>query len=149
MIATGIAPRLVTTMTLWLPGDKPLTRKEPLLSKGRPYPHPDTSKGLLAWWGLWAAQGRLHVEGPVILECSIRVERPKSHRTKANGLTSVGRKYPVPIGFDVSNVIKLVEDALKGHAFGDDSLVVSLHGYKRWANTTYPAGTEVSISRSL
>lgn len=138
--------RLVGQITLKMPGP-PLTRHEPLRSaNGRMYPHPKTSEGLAAWRLLWAQAGRPWAPGAVILEIYVRVERPASYTTRSGNLSALGRKYPTPSNFDLSNVIKLVEDALKEYAFGDDSLVASLHVSKTWATGSRPAGTEVVIT---
>lgn len=149
---TGFAPHLVTTLTLFMPG-KPMTRKEPLIGrrggKTVSYPHPDTKRGLNTWRQLWAIKSRQMVEGPVILEVYIRVRRPDSHRGRNGDLNARGKAYPVPLGFDVSNVVKLVEDALKTFAFGDDDQIVAIHAAKRWATLLGDEGTEVSVSQSL
>lgn len=137
--------REAKTLTLFLEGP-PLTRNEPLRGKKGMYAHPKTAAGLLAWQYVWAAAGRLRVGGPVMLEVYVRVKRPASHKTKSGSLNAEGRKYPIPPGFDLSNVVKLVEDALKHHAFGDDSQVVVLHVRKTWAGLQ-PVGTEVTISQ--
>lgn len=145
---TGHAPRLVQTMTLFLPG-KPITRHEPQKGRHGFYSHPATIAGMNCWRELWMIDGRKYVEGPVIMEIYIRVRRPAGHRTKAGELTAEGKRRTIPTVFDCSNVAKLVEDALKDHAFGDDTLIVSLHVHKRWATLLGDAGTEVSISQSL
>lgn len=138
--------RNVRTLTLFMEG-KPITRHEPLIGRHGPYPHPQTKLGLQAWKMIWMANGRLHVEGFVIVEVYVRVKRPASHLRKDGEVNALGRERTVPTGFDLSNVIKLVEDALKGLAFGDDTLVASLHSTKQWATKSRPAGVEVSISR--
>lgn len=142
-----VAPqRIVSTLTLFLPGP-PLTRCEPLIGRRGPYPHPLTTKGMWQWQEVWAREGRLFVQGPVVVEVYVRCKRPASYMGKNGLLNTEGKKYPVPSKFDLSNVIKLVEDALKQHAFGDDSAITALHARKSWS--TKPAGTEVSISHSV
>lgn len=116
-----------------MPGP-PRTRKEPLRAKnGRMYPHPDNTANMQHWRAIWMAQGSPVLEPPVVLEVYIRVARPAYHFARRTGeLSKDGRLYPYPPTFDCSNVIKLVEDALKNHAFGDDSEIVAIHCYKRW-----------------
>lgn len=147
MIRTQPTPsssRIVQTQTLFMPG-KPRTRHEPLLGPRGPYPHPKTVAGMREWQALWFENGRLYVEGPILLEVYARVVRPVSHLNNKGVPNATGRKYPVPPGFDLSNIIKLAEDALKNMAFGDDSLVAVLHARKTWSPPTR-AGVEVAIS---
>lgn len=138
--------RSVRCLTLFMPG-KALTRKEPLIGRTGSYPHPETTRGLKLWGEVWLADGKRYVEGPVIVEVYVRVNRPPSHLNKGGEINAAGRRHTVPPRFDLSNVIKLVEDGLKGLAMGDDSLVAGLHAMKQWATITRPAGVEVTISR--
>lgn len=55
-------------------------------------------------------------EGPVILDIHVCCARPKSAKK---------RKYPT-VKPDLSNVLKLIEDACNGILFKDDSQVVSV-----------------------
>ena len=138
--------RIVNSFVLFLPGPT-LTRYEPLRAKtGRMYPHPKTIAGLAAWRAAWVQSGRLHVEGPVIMEVYVRCKRPESHTKTSGTLNANGRRYPVPTGFDLSNVVKLVEDALKHMAFADDSMIAALYVRKSWTRPGKPQGTEVTIS---
>lgn len=152
-MSTLSAVRSVHTLTLFMPahgGERPMTRHEPLRSRnGSMHNNPKTTRGLLAWRAVWVADGRRHVEGPVVLEIYVRVQRPKSHLRVGHGLNTEGKKFPVPTGFDLSNVIKLVEDALKDHAFGDDTLVARLHVTKSWTSPGKQPGVEVSVSRAV
>lgn len=136
-----------SVLELHMTGD-PMTRREPLRAAGgRMYAHPLTTKGLQAWWALWAQAGRICVPSPIVIEIYVRCPRPVSHLLAGGGLTSAGRKQPYPPRFDLSNVIKLLEDALKGHAFTDDSHVVALHACKQWIGPGDPRapGTYVQI----
>lgn len=143
--------RVCEALTLFMPaleGKKPMTRHEPLIGRKGPYANPSTTAGMMAWRALWVADGRRHVEGPVLLEVYVRVKRPKTHLRVGHGLNVEGRKYPVPTGFDLSNVVKLVEDALKLHAFGDDALISAIHAHKSWASGK-DAGVEVTIAKAV
>lgn len=119
----------------------PLTRHEPLIGRGKPYPHPKTKAGMAAWQAVWLERGRIKVPGPITIEVYVRLERPASHRGSSNRLTAAGRAQPYPPRFDLSNVLKLVEDALKGLAFGDDSEIIAAHCSKRWVEPGYKLGT--------
>jgi Holliday junction resolvase RusA-like endonuclease len=70
----------------------------------------------------WRRQGSPYLKGPVEVELLVIRSRPQSHLL-VNGvaLSSEGHKYPIPPRPDCSNVLKLVEDALKRLAFGDDA----------------------------
>lgn len=111
----------------------PKTRKEPLrAANGRMFPHPENTANMRTWRAIWMAAGGVRLEPPVVIEVYIRVARPPSHFNTRGHVNATGLKFSYPTKFDISNVIKLVEDALKGHAFGDDSEVISIHAHKRW-----------------
>jgi Holliday junction resolvase RusA-like endonuclease len=121
----------LTQLELFLPGP-PLMRREPKrAANGRMYPDPKTTRGLLAWQYVWAQAGRVFVPGPIVLELYVRCTRPPSHLSRS-GLSAAGKRWPYPPTFDVSNCLKLVEDALKGKAMPDDSHVVAIHACKSW-----------------
>lgn len=118
-------------LELFLPG-KPLTRKEPHWGPRGVYPDKDTIAGMLEWERVWREAGSIFVRGPVVLEMYVRVQRPHTHLTTRGLLSSAGRKFAYPPTFDVSNCLKLVEDALKGKAMPDDSHIVGIHACKSW-----------------
>jgi Holliday junction resolvase RusA-like endonuclease len=115
-------------------GERPFTRHEPLHMRGGKgsYPHPTTIRGMKAWRDEWQRAGSGKLPSPIALEVYVRMLRPLSH-LRANGeLAVAGKRYPYPTGFDLSNVCKLVEDALKGLAFDDDAHITTLFASKRW-----------------
>lgn len=144
---TGV---VVPSFELFMPG-KPLTRQEPLWGRRGPYPNPATTAGMRSWRSLWMAAGSPLVEEPICLEVYVRVARPATHILASGKLSSRGAGHRYPGGFDCSNVVKLVEDALKTTAtfkgaFGDDSEIVALHATKRWLRGEGQAGTRVTFT---
>lgn len=136
--------KAVLSLELMMPGP-PKTWKPPRIGRSHSYPDPGNTANVRSWRSLWMAEGSLWVASPVILEVYVRVERPKTHLAK-NGLPNAeGQRRRWPGGFDCSNVIKLVEDALKNHAFADDADIVAVHCSKRWV-TKLEAGTFVSLT---
>ncbi len=125
---------------------RPYTRHEPKLGPRGPYPHPQTKLGMKAWREAWFFAGSPRVASPIVMEVYVRCLRPESHLLKHDGgVSAQGKKQPWPSGFDCSNVVKLVEDALKGYAFGDDAEIIAVHASKRWVRKAEDAGTFVSI----
>lgn len=125
-----------------------LTRREPLRSRnGRMFPHPKTIAGLETWRSVWMQSGRVVVPSPIVLEVYTRCLRPQSHFLSKGGLSVAGKKQPWPGGWDLSNQIKLIEDALKGrdYCFADDADIVAIHTSKRWVRDFTMAGTFVTI----
>jgi Holliday junction resolvase RusA-like endonuclease len=60
--------------------------------------------------------------------------RPAGHYNQS-GLSAAGRRSPWPTKVpDVDNLVKLAQDALNRLAFHDDSLIVSVTAFKRWAS---------------
>lgn len=123
-------------ITLRLDGP-PQTRHEPLHGRRGTYPHPATTAGLDDWRAAWRAAGCPHIDGAVKLRVLIAVQRPKSHYTSKGALTRAASRVWIPTRFDISNVVKLVEDALKRYAFGDDSLIGVLEAVKTYAPESY------------
>lgn len=71
------------------------------------------------------------------LECSVVFYMP---RPKSN-------KNPSPIVKpDVSNLVKLVEDAANGVIWHDDSAIVYLTASKQWASVSEPPGFLIRVS---
>src|SRR5258706_13976614 len=136
---------------------RPFTRNEPLLKtirtsagyRAQHYPHPQTKRGVARWQTAWQVAGCVRVEAPIVLEVYIRCARPASHFVRDGGLSSVGKHSAYPAGFDVSNVVKLVEDALKGLAMPDDAHIVAVHSCKRWVSRASEAGTFVTIRTAM
>lgn len=124
---------------------RPYTRHEPLWGRKGPYPHPKTREGMKAWREAWFFAGSPRVPSPIVLECYVRCTRPRGHYIRNGNLSAVGKRYAYPSGFDCSNVVKLVEDALKNHAYGDDAEIIAVHAAKRWVMDAKLAGTFVTI----
>lgn len=124
------------------------TRKEPRWGRNGPFPDPQTAIDHEAWRSVWRkASAGLKITGPVVIEVYVRLYRPPSHTKKTGGLNTAGLKHRYPPSFDCSNVLKLVEDALKNYAFEDDSMVVAAHVMKRYVppDGGFEEGTYVSI----
>lgn len=130
---------LVGTLVLELAGD-PIARAEPNIVRfGQRYGMADsdaTKKGKRDWFSTWQNAGspRL-IDGPIQCELLIVVDRPKSHfgtGRNADLLKPTAPRFPETKP-DISNVLKLVEDALKSRAFRDDSQIVGLTATKRYA----------------
>jgi Holliday junction resolvase RusA-like endonuclease len=129
----------VTELVLVVLEGPPTPRREPEAhtvkgpdgkARARLHPSAETVRRMELWREAWRRQSGLRVDGPVALDLLVECKRPAYHLTKSGLLTSHGRRFPIPPSVDVSNVVKLVEDALKGHAFGDDSLIGELRGRK-------------------
>lgn len=75
---------------------------------------------------------------PLILDCVFWIKRPKGHfGTGRNELRlKPGRETLRPTGRpDLSNLVKLVEDALTTHAWADDDQVVRIDAVKYFTMT--------------
>jgi Holliday junction resolvase RusA-like endonuclease len=83
----------------------------------------------------WVDAGsvRLH-DGPVSLTVVAYMQRPKIHFRASGALSAAGERVP------------LVEDALNGNAWTDDSQVVDLIVKKRWAFGDQPPHIKVVAS---
>ena len=126
-------PLRQAAITLVLAGP-PRTRHEPKhLGQGRSFPDKRTARGIEAWRLRWEQAGCPRIDGPVALLVTLEYTRPTSHLTTKGAINATGRRMPVPVAHDCSNVAKLVEDALKHHAFGDDALIADLHVTKGWS----------------
>lgn len=83
----------------------------------------------------WMAAGRVTLDGPLSFHVEAVMARPKDHWKKDGTLSAGGERSPWPLKVpDVSNVLKLVEDALNELAYRDDALIVHASGTRRWAN---------------
>ena len=83
----------------------------------------------------WAQAGEVRLDdGAIALTLTAYLERPQGHWRQNNLLTAEGKRHPYPAKRpDLSNIVKLVEDALNGHAWKDDSYIVDITARKRWA----------------
>jgi Holliday junction resolvase RusA-like endonuclease len=92
-----------------------------------------------------AGEQRFEDDQALRLDCSFYFERPASHfGTGRNaGELKTWAAFKEPTGRpDLSNLVKLVEDALNGNAFKDDSRIVVINAQKRYADR---ARTEIEI----
>ena len=90
--------------------------------------------------GEWIAAGRpVLCDGPYRVSVSAYHKRPASH-FKANGdLSAAGRRAQHPGKPDLDNVLKGVLDALVAcGAVPDDRMMVSVAGFKMWAEGEGP-----------
>jgi crossover junction endodeoxyribonuclease RusA len=90
---------------------EPKTKGRPRFSKhGHAYTPKATREAEKVVADAWATSGGQQLNGPVVMECAFYVG---TKRVK-----------------DLDNMIKLVQDALNGRAFEDDSQIVRLVGVK-------------------
>lgn len=143
--------RPVASLKLYLPGD-PIARAEPKIvrfgNRAGLADSPVTKKGKADWLSVWLNAGQPRLDaGPILLTLEIVIDRPKSHfGTGAKAATLKPHAPRIPTTKpDVSNVLKLVEDALKSRAFDDDSHVVQVHAHKRYATDGEHPFTSVEL----
>ena len=74
--------------------------------------------------------------GPLVATLDFYLPRPKS----APKRVTLPIKKP-----DASNLLKGVEDAMRGVVYADDSLIVDLHVRKRFADAENPPGVHILI----
>jgi Holliday junction resolvase RusA-like endonuclease len=95
-----------------------------------------TQIGLVVDAWVRAGEPRFEDDAPLILECDFYFERPASHfgsGRNAGKLKPSAR--PEPTGRpDLSNLVKLIEDALNGNAYKDDSRIVRTVAAKRYGD---------------
>ena len=90
---------------------EPKTKGRPRFSKhGHAYTPKATREAEKVVADAWAVSGGQQLNGPVVMECTFYMG---TKRVK-----------------DVDNMLKLVQDALNGRAFEDDSQIVRLVGVK-------------------
>lgn len=132
------------SFALLIPGpphgkDRPRARvvapkgKKPFVSL---YTPEATTTAEKAWQHAWREAGSPTVEGPFSVAIEVYVARPKDHFTSKGELSAKGRRNPLPHGQkpDMDNVLKLVLDALNGHAYKDDVAATDIgHSQRRWA----------------
>ena len=127
----------------------PTTRHEPHhAGQGRSFPDRRTVVSVNRWRLKWEEEGAPRIDGPVTIRILIECRRPPSHyRRDGHSLNATGLRLPIPPRPDCSNVLKLIEDALKGHAFGDDALIAHADVVKTYE--TGAAQTVVTIRPHL
>lgn len=77
-----------------------------------------------------AMQNRALLDGPVRLQITFYVPRPKAH-FGAKGLKPSAPEYPT-VRPDITKLLRAVEDACTGILWRDDSQIVSQHAFKRY-----------------
>ena len=95
-----------------------------------------------------AGEPRFEDDTPLLLEVDFIFERPGSHfGTGRNAGILKASARPFPTGRpDTSNLVKLVEDALNGNAYKDDSRIVRIHALKRYGERSK---TEIVLTPAL
>ena len=89
--------------------------------------------------------GRPPLDGPVGLEITFYLPRPKSHYGRRGLLPSAP---PYPIGRpDLTKLLRGTEDGLKGIVWRDDAQVVSTRARKRYADGM-GASAEITIRQA-
>jgi Holliday junction resolvase RusA-like endonuclease len=84
---------------------------------------------------LWEGDCPVYPDGPLKLTAIFYLQRPKSAKKRM-------RPHVRP---DLSNFLKLVEDALNGLAFKDDAQVCVLQVAKEYATEEQPVGVMVKL----
>ena len=94
----------------------------------------------------WQLYGSKTVDGALSLSMTVVIARPASHLLKRGGLSAAGRRLPHPTKKpDLDNVLKLVADALNGHAYHDDAQIVAADVVRRWAIPGEPEHINIMI----
>jgi Holliday junction resolvase RusA-like endonuclease len=105
---------------------------------GGRYLAPSSSKQIGAVVDAWerAGEPRFDEDTPLILEVDFYFERPSSHfGSGRNADKLLPSAKPEPISRpDLSNLVKLIEDALNENAFKDDSRIVRTVAAKRYGD---------------
>ena len=122
---------------LTLPGP-PIARSEPTIgrrgTRSIMFDSTKTRVGKHSWLAVWLEAGQPRLpDAPLTLNLTIFCDRPQGHYRKDHSLSAAGLRTPYPTTKpDVSNVIKIIEDALKGRAFRDDSQIIGINAIKRY-----------------
>lgn len=96
----------------------------------------------------WVQAGEPRLDGGAVsLTLTAFIQRPASHLRKNNMLTAEGKRHPYPAKRpDLSNIVKLVEDALNGCAWSDDAMIIDIQARKRWAFEDQPPRIHIMAS---
>ena len=95
------------------------------------------------------AGAQADASGPVWVEVEFYLPRPKSHYLPGGGLSSIGKRWPMPTRKgrdDLDKLMRAVFDALTGVAYDDDSRVVRAPSGKQWAGHTGASGARIRIT---
>jgi Holliday junction resolvase RusA-like endonuclease len=138
---------MTTDFSFVVPG-RPYGKGRPRFAQGRTYTPRETVVAEQAIRGAWEHAGAIRLpDGPVRLEITLGVVRPRSHFKKDGSTSTEGRRHPWPARQkpDVDNALKLIMDSLNGRAYADDVQVVDVHVMRVWADAPF---TRV-VGRSL
>ena len=84
------------------------------------------------------AQNRgIKLNGPIELNATFFMKRPKGHLTKTGKRSKQWKTYPTTKP-DYDNLIKGIQDALNTHVIGDDGAIVNAFIFKRYADKSDP-----------
>lgn len=109
-----------------IPGP-PVPQARPRRGKGRFYKEPKVLAHEHAVWAAWEKAGRPKLTGPLSLSARFFINRK------------------VTATPDLSNLVKLVEDALNGHAYHDDSQIVHYGDVSKQLDREHPR-TELELT---
>jgi Holliday junction resolvase RusA-like endonuclease len=138
----------VTVFSFVVPG-RPYGKGRPRFAQGRTYTPHETIVAEQAIRGAWETAGATRLpDGPVALEITLGVVRPRGHFKKDGTLTAEGWRHPWPARQkpDVDNALKLIMDSLNGWAYTDDVQVVDVHVMRVWADAPFTRVQGRSVS---
>ena len=118
---------------LMIPGE-PCAKQRPRLGKGFTYTPAKTVNYETLVKQLYILQRKEHLDGPLKMTVKAFFSIPKSasKKNREKMLQGIIRPTKRP---DVSNVIKIIEDALNGLAYRDDSQIVRVVGEKYYSDS--------------
>lgn len=124
----------MSSFTLLVPGE-PRGKGRPRFVRktGRAYTDAETVSAEEKVRGEWRDRGRPRLDGPLAMDVIAVMRRPQSHWSKRGGLTPAGQRNGFPCKTpDADNLLKLAQDALNEHGFGDDCQIVTASVIKAW-----------------
>jgi Holliday junction resolvase RusA-like endonuclease len=123
------------TVTLWIEG-APQGKGRPRFSaRGAVYTPAATKLAEGRIIDAWTNEGQPRLDGPIAVDLTLWVARPKGHYRKNGELSAAGAEKPLPVGKkpDLDNAVKLAMDALNGRAYRDDVDVIELCARRAWS----------------
>ena len=124
----------VESFYLWIPGE-PVGKAERTAGKRR-HLTSETRAYMQIVQEVWAYNGRPEGRSgsPIDFVLTAYYKRPKDHYRVGGELSVKGLREDIPLRKpDITNVVKLVEDALNGLAWKDDAHVFAQTNRKHWA----------------
>lgn len=115
----------------------------------RHYTPPHAAAHMRAVEAAWMQAGRpCVVAGPLVLSCRFFIARPAAHYRTGRHSMALRDDAPLwpAVRPDLSNYIKLVEDALNGLMWADDALIVRYAHVEKVYADGRPAATELEVS---